>query len=733
MIDLQHLSVRVGIDSVERLREYHRLFADHGIPVRGPSDHRAGRGAGEPAVRRILNVSTHGYWGDPPPAGVPDTGGQTYYVLKISKAWARQGREVIILARWFEGFPRVERIADGVWLVRVRAGGAEFVRKEEIYTLTPEMAEAGIAVAALFGADGVIGHYADGMVVAAETAERLALPLICVPHSMGVLKMMRLGMDPRDQADLRDPKYHFWTRESFELAALEAANFEIANTPREPEILRKHYGLSYPHEVIPAGAARPFFDVAEQPIDQDFLERHGLTERRYLLFWGRLSQAKNVGGIVRVLGEARKLAPEQTRDVVAVIVGGSPYDPSEEERKVEEEIRLEMARYGLTGSDVIRMESQPHERLARLARGALAYVGMQHLEPFGMGAAEAMGTGLPILVSSAAGITRWLEDGENALFIGPDDPAGAAEKLVELVARPAARRRLAAQGREKAIDDFSWSGIAARIGRVFERLHAGEDPRCGAGGKATADRFARRTGRGYHRLTAAWRGDIPRIKPHHAAAADELLPEIAARIRSAAQGGERLTVGLSGESGSGKTEIAHLLALMLRRERLAGVVVAGDAFFVRPPADNHENRVAAHARGALAEAVGPHEVDLARLDRIIAQARRRDTKEIEVPSDCRSLPGRRYQDVPLSLDKVDAVFVDLTYALLLDNIACKIFLERSSLAQMDSVKDRNLERDPDQDFEFIRRVLEIEHAIIGPLRARADIVVDAEYRIARGD
>jgi uridine kinase len=249
----------------------------------------------------------------------------------------------------------------------------------------------------------------------------------------------------------------------------------------------------------------------------------------------------------------------------------------------------------------------------------------------------------------------------------------------------------------------------------------------------TDDRFARRIGRAYHRLTSAWRGDIPRIKTHHVEAAGEILPEIAARIRQAADGGERLTIGLSGESGSGKTEIAHLLVLMLRRQGLAGVVLAGDAFFIRPPADNHQNRVAAHARGALEEAVGPHEVDLARLDRIIASARRRDTAEIEVPSDCRSLPGRRYQDVPVSLGSVDAVVVDLTYALALDNIACKIFLERSSLAQVDSVKDRNLERDPDQDFDFIRHVLEIEHEIIAPLRERADIVVDADYRIARED
>jgi uridine kinase len=681
-------------------------------------------------VRRILNVSTHGYWGDPPPAGVPDTGGQTYYVLKVSKAWARQGRQVIILARWFEGFPRVERIADGVWLVRVRAGGDAFVRKEEIYTLAPEMAEAGTAVAALFGADGVIGHYADGMVVAAEMAERLALPLLCVPHSMGVLKMIRLGMDPHDEADLRDPEYHFWIRESCELAALEAANFEIANTPREPEILRDEYGLTYPHEVVPAGAAKPFFDAGEGPVDPAALARHGLTERGYVIFWGRLSQAKNVDGVVRVLGEARKLAPERTGGLVAVIVGGSPDHPSDEERTVEERIRAEMARCGLAGDDVIRVESQAHEQLAPLARGALAYVGMQHLEPFGMGAAEAMGSGLPVVISSAAGITRWLVDGEHALVVEPDDDEGAAGQLVRLASDPAAWKRLAERGREKALESFSWAGTAARIGHVFDRVHEGRDPRVDAGSESTAEHFAARTGRAYHRLSPAWRGDIPRIKPHHVAAASELLPEVVTRIREASGRAERLTVGLGGESGSGKTEIAHLLALMLRREGLKGVVLPGDAFFVRPPAENHRHRVAAYERGALEEAVGPDEVDLAHLDRILAEAGRRTTARVEVPSDCRSLPGRRYPEVPVQLAGVDAVFVDLTYSLLLDHLACRVFLERSSLAQMDSVADRNLDRDPDQDFDFIRRVLEIEHGIIAPLRERAHIVVDADYRIA---
>ena len=715
---------QLGLDPA-LIEEYRALFREHDIPMPVSDDELRTERA-----QRLLMVSTHGYWGDPPPAGVPDTGGQTYYVLEVSKAWARQGRRVIILARWFEPFPRVERFARGVWLVRIRAGGDDFVRKEEIYGLTPELGEAATTVGALFGAQGVAGHYADGMVVATEVGERLAIPVVCVPHSMGVLKMMRLGWDPLDEAQLRNPEYHFWTRETFELAALSGANFEIANTPREPEILSEHYDLEFPHEVMPAGAVRPFFEAGAAPPDPAVLDRFGLEQGRFVVFWGRLSEAKNVEGVARVLGEARRLEPELTAGFKAVIIGGSPDNPSGEEREVEEAVCAEMERYGLTTDDVLRVESQTHDVLAPLARCALAYVGMQRLEPFGMGAAEAMGAGLPVLISANAGITRWLTDGEHALFVDPDDALAAAERLVGLLRDPVAWQRLAENGRRKSIADFSWEGIAEKQGAVMDSLCAGRDPRTpGAHAAAPAGHFERRQGRAHHRTTVAWRGDFPRIKPGHVEAAERLVPRLVPRIRRAVEQGQRLAVALGGESGSGKSEIAHLLTLMLREHGIGGAVVPGDAFFVLPPADNHANRVAADARGDLSAAIGPHEVDLEKLGGILATALDRSCEEVVIPSDCRSLPGRRYPRVPLALAGVDALFVDLTYSLLLDSAHCKVFLGRSSLANIEHVRQRNLERDPDQDFDFIVRVLTLEHEIIAPLRQRADIVVDAEYRV----
>ncbi len=589
---------------------------------------------------------------------------------------------------------------------------------------------AATAVGALFGARGVMGHYADGMVVASEIGERLELPVAVVPHSMGVLKMQRLGWDPDDQAQLRDPEYYFDHRELFELAALRAANFEIANTPREPEILAEYYGLAFPHAVMPAGAAKPFFEAGAADPDPSVAARFGLEPRKYVLFWGRLSEAKFVEGVVQVLGEARRLDPEAAGDVVAAIIGGSPDNPSGEEREVEAAVAAQMERYGLGPDDVQRIESQTHATLAPLARTALAYVGMQRLEPFGMGAAEAMGAGLPTMISQVAGITRWLQDGKEVLFVDPDDPATAGRKLVELIRDRRAWERLSRVGREKSLADFSWDGIAARQGRIMDALAKGDDPRePGEPPAALPGHFAGRTGRAFHRTTSPWRGDIPRIKDYHVAAARDLLPHVLERLDAATGAGERLTVALGGESGSGKTEIGYLLTLMLRKHGRGAVVIPGDAFFVRPPDENHANRLAADARGDLGEGVGPHEVNLDRLDGILASARMPETTSVSVPSDCRSLTARRYPQVPVALEGIDAVMVDLTYSLHLNHATCKVFLQPASLDRIDEVRARNLARDPDQDFDFIERVLRLEHELISPLIERADLIVDKEYRV----
>jgi uridine kinase len=184
-------------------------------------------------------------------------------------------------------------------------------------------------------------------------------------------------------------------------------------------------------------------------------------------------------------------------------------------------------------------------------------------------------------------------------------------------------------------------------------------------------------------------------------------------------------VAIGGESGAGKTEIAHCLHVGLRRHRLWSTLLPGDVFFRRPPSANHNARLAADRAGDLADYIGPpREIDLEALDRTLARAADPHTTAISCPSDCRPLSGRRYARVPLDLSRCQVVFVDLTYSMLLDTPALRIFLESDYLERREYIRRRNTARDPDQDFSFIMKVLGIEHEQIARTAARAHLVVD---------
>ncbi|MEA3471240.1 MAG: glycosyltransferase, partial [Thermodesulfobacteriota bacterium] len=326
---LEEIASRYDL-SLKILREYRDIFREYEIPLSPPKKKAE-------SARRIVMVSTHGYWGDPPPAGVPDTGGQTYYVLEVSKAWARKGRKVMILARWFEPYPRVERFHENLWLLRIPAGSDKFIRKEDIYPLLPDLAERAVALSALFGADAAVGHYADGMAISLEVAERLGIPNVAIPHSLGINKMISLGFDQGNPESWFNEKYNFCTRESFELSSLRGANLEIANTLQEPGILNKYYGMSFPNLVMPAGAGSNFFDVSKNP-ESEMLDRYNLSPGKYLIYFGRFSEAKNVPGVIALFGEARRIDSKMMSGIKLVLVGGSPEDPQPEEVTVEDQI-----------------------------------------------------------------------------------------------------------------------------------------------------------------------------------------------------------------------------------------------------------------------------------------------------------------------------------------------------------------------------------------------------------
>lgn len=248
----------------------------------------------------------------------------------------------------------------------------------------------------------------------------------------------------------------------------------------------------------------------------------------------------------------------------------------------------------------------------------------------------------------------------------------------------------------------------------------------------------------YHRATQVWRGDLPRIQKGHKKAARHLFPYLMKWKDEAKEKGRRLIITCGGESGSGKTEIASYLQLLLHLEGVGAAMIPGDAFFKRAPSDNHAHRVALYEKGEehlKKFLMSEDEIDYTRLDNVLLSAMDRRNDTVYIPSDARRIDvvknekgerqyqSRRYDRTPVWLAGVDVVFVDLTTSARLENADVRVMYSHDYTDKLEHIRARNLGRDPDQDFGFIENVLRLEHEIIAPLKAQASVLFDRGYNI----
>jgi uridine kinase len=195
--------------------------------------------------------------------------------------------------------------------------------------------------------------------------------------------------------------------------------------------------------------------------------------------------------------------------------------------------------------------------------------------------------------------------------------------------------------------------------------------------------------------------------------ARELLPHLVARLDPA----KRTVIGIAGESGSGKSQTATRLVRVLDESGRPAVLLNLDNYFLRPPRTNHEHRLLSLAN------VGPHEVDLARLAGDIS-AFRDGAAGVRAP--LVDYPGNCFVEQVISFAGAQVLIVEGTWALHLDDLDIRIFLD----ATHEETLERRRERNRDIDAPIMRDILAIEHALVAPRRANADIVIDRHFAIS---
>jgi len=212
-------------------------------------------------------------------------------------------------------------------------------------------------------------------------------------------------------------------------------------------------------------------------------------------------------------------------------------------------------------------------------------------------------------------------------------------------------------------------------------------------------------------------GDVLIVDRDHEKAANGVVDLIIEDIK---QSKDIFIITIAGESGAGKSEVAHSISKRLENDGISCMIFGQDDYFVYPPKTNLIKR------REDASGVGMQEVRLDLLNKNIERVR---DKEINITKPLIDFDKDEIGEEIVGLKNVKVLIIEGTYTSTLNNIDCRVFIDRSIFDTVDSRKKRARER---QD-EFLEEVLRIEHGIISKQKSLCDIVITRDFDVKKGN
>ena len=212
-------------------------------------------------------------------------------------------------------------------------------------------------------------------------------------------------------------------------------------------------------------------------------------------------------------------------------------------------------------------------------------------------------------------------------------------------------------------------------------------------------------------------GDVLLIGEIHKQAAIEIFEYVMAdRVKKGDN--YKYMISVSGESGSGKSELAHVLANLLKNESIRAKLLHIDNYYKIPPLLRFEWR---KTHGI--ETVGLQEIDWRLLNENILDFK--EDRESMMP--CVDIISEQVDKLITDFRKVNVLVLDGLYAQTTDSIDMKIFIDLT----YHETKMAQLVREKETYDSFREKVLEQEHQIISKYKDDADIIVDKTYQVIK--
>ena len=413
-------------------------------------------------VNNICMLSTHGYFDPIPQLGRTDTGGQVTYVIELAKALTTMGKKVDIYTRWFDqSKPQIDPVPDcpDVRVIRIPAGSWEFIPKEFIYDVLPELAQnmVNFIKENNLNYDLYHGHYVDAGIVTLDVAKAMNKPAFFTAHSLGAWKKDQMGGDPEEM----EKQFKFEHRIAEEVRIFKGVNAQTLTTQLQLEKLNELYNYYADNIVIiePGTDIHTYHPLAPGESDVSIT-----LSDKYVFCISRIDSNKGHDMLLHAFDIVRKEVP----DVDLVIGGGSP-NPKQRELDLKAGMKKIVDDCGM--QDRVHIIGYvPDELMAPYYRQSEMFALPSLFEPFGMTTTEAMACGTPVVASKFGGIKTVINTGENGVLIDPTKPEEFAAAIIDLLKDKKKAERIGKAGAQTVKDYLSWEAIARRHLEFYDKF-----------------------------------------------------------------------------------------------------------------------------------------------------------------------------------------------------------------------------------------------------------------------
>lgn len=208
-------------------------------------------------------------------------------------------------------------------------------------------------------------------------------------------------------------------------------------------------------------------------------------------------------------------------------------------------------------------------------------------------------------------------------------------------------------------------------------------------------------------------GDILLITEKHRRAGAKIVEHILQNLKP------KMIIAISGESGSGKTELAHVIAKTMRSHGIFAKPIHTDNYYNTHPLERREWR----SKNGIEKVVGYNEYLWDDIHKTIADFKA--GRGSEMP--CVDLVTEQVDRLTTDFSTVDMLIVDGLYAIKADDIDIRVFIELTYLQTKEKhTKDARGKEVMD---ETRWATLGQEHKMVQSLKPLADLLVTMDYDV----